>query len=140
VLGAALIVCGAAAQESEFPPETTERARRYTPPPAWKSVEIANYYLRTKKYKAALSRYEEAIKTDPYYAPAYRGLGKVYEKLGLKQKALDAYHRYLDMLPSAKDAEEAKDVHQAIARLKQALSTNRRSSGQQTPPAPPTAE
>jgi hypothetical protein len=35
----------------------------------------------------------------------------------LKQKALEAYQRYLDELPSLKDAQEARDVHEAIARL-----------------------
>jgi tetratricopeptide (TPR) repeat protein len=87
-----------------------------TPSPA-KSVEVGNYYLRRKKLQAALSRFQEAVRTNPHYAPAYLGLGKVYEKLGLKQKALEAYERYLDELPSAKDAEEAKGAQQAVARL-----------------------
>lgn len=101
------------AEESEAPP------KQYHPPPAWKSVEIANYYLRTKKYRAALSRFKEAVQTDPDYAPSYRGLGQVYEKLGFRQKALEAYRKYLDALPSAKEAEQATEVHQSIARLEQ---------------------
>jgi tetratricopeptide (TPR) repeat protein len=89
----------------------------YVTPPAWKSVEIGNFYFRRKSYRGALSRYQEAVRTDPGYAPAYLGLGKVYEKLGRKKKALEAYQRYLDELPSEKQADEAKDVHQAIERL-----------------------
>jgi len=81
-------------------------------------VEIGNFYLRRKDYKGALSRFEEAARTDPNYAPAYLGLGKVYEKTGMKQKALDAYQRYLDLLPSDKDAQDAKDVHRAMERLR----------------------
>ncbi|PYV27705.1 MAG: hypothetical protein DMG27_03155 [Acidobacteria bacterium] len=38
----------------------------YVPPSARKSVEVGNYYLRKKKYNAALSRYQEAVETDPY--------------------------------------------------------------------------
>ncbi len=108
------------AQISEKPAEP-DASLPYRPPPAWTSVEIANYYLKRKKYNAALSRYQEAVRTDPYYPSAYLGLGKVYEKIGMKQKALEAYRKYLDLLPSEKQAEEAKGVHQAIARLEKEL-------------------
>jgi len=89
----------------------------YVAPAPSKSVEVGNFYLRRKNYRGALSRFEEAIQTDPEYAPGYLGLGKVCEKFGLKQRALKAYQRYLDLLPSDRDAEEAKGVHQAITRL-----------------------
>ena len=80
-------------------------------------MEIGDFYMRRRKYNAALSRFQEALKTDPHYAPAYRELGRVYEKMGQWQKSLDAYRKYLDELPSARDAREAKDIHKAIARL-----------------------
>lgn len=93
----------------------------YTPPGAPKSVEIGNYYFRKKQYRAALSRYEEATQTDPYYAQGYLGLGKAYDRIGLKHKALVAYQKYLDLLPSEKQADEAKKVHEAIDRLERGL-------------------
>jgi len=61
------------------------------------------------------------LKDDPHYAPAYLGLGKVYERMKEKQKALDAYERYLDELPSAKEASDARDAQRAIARLRKQL-------------------
>ena len=91
--------------------------RRYVSPSAQKSVEIGDFYLRRKKFKAALSRFQEALTTDPHYALAYRELGKVYEGMGFWQKSLNAYRKYLDELPSARDAREAKSIHKAIARL-----------------------
>lgn len=103
------------AESQEGKPET------YVPPSATKSVEIGNFYFRTKRYNAALGRYQEAVATDPYYADGYLGLGKTYEKLGLKHKALAAYQKYLDLLPSQKQADEAKNVHRAIARLEKAM-------------------
>jgi tetratricopeptide (TPR) repeat protein len=106
--------------------------RPYVSPSAAKSVEIGDYYLRRKKFKAALSRFQEAVKTDPHYAPAYQEMGKVYERIGLRQKALDAYRKYLDELPSAKDARESKLVHKAIARLEKQLSSGGKSSGSQS--------
>ncbi len=115
------------AQITEKPPEP-DVSRPYQPPPAWKSVEIANYYLKRKKYNAALSRYQEAVRTDPYYPDGYLGLGKVYEKIGMRQKALGAYRKYLDLLPSEKQAEQAKGAHQAIARLERELKVTSESS------------
>jgi tetratricopeptide (TPR) repeat protein len=108
-------------QQTQQPIPEPAEDKPYVPPSAAKSVEIANFYFRTKKYNAALSRYEEAVATDPYYAAGYLGLGKTYERLGLKRKALAAYQKYLDLLPSEKQAEEAKSVHQAIERLEKTL-------------------
>jgi len=116
---------------SQPPPVYDDAANdglRYYPPGAAKSVEIGKFYLRRGNYRGALSRFEEARDTDPHYAPAYLGLGKVYEKLGLKQKALDAYRRYLDELPSDKDAMEAHGAQNAIARLEKKLKASRPSS------------
>ena len=103
--------------------------RNYASPSASKSVEIGDFYLRRKKFSAALSRFQEALKTDPHYAPAYRELGKVYEGMGQRQKALDAYRKYLDELPSAKDAREAKNIHKAMARLQKEIVAEGPSSG-----------
>jgi len=88
---------------------------------ATKSVEIGDFYLRRRKYQAALSRFQDALKTDPHYAPAYRELGRTYEKMGQWKKSLDAYQKYLDELPSAKDAREAKEIHRAIDRMKKEI-------------------
>lgn len=126
---------GALAQEGRVWRDPEPDVEPYVPQPAWKSVEVGDYYLKRKKYRAALSRYKEAVQVDPYYAPAYLGLGKVYDKIGLKQKALDGYRKYLDLLPSTKQAEEAKDVHKAIARLERKLKKSKSTPGAQ--PSPP---
>jgi tetratricopeptide (TPR) repeat protein len=104
-------------------PDTSEleATYHYVPPSARQSVEIGNFYFRRKKYRGALSRYEEAARDDPYYAEAYLGLGKVYEKMGKDRDALDAYNKYLDTLPSKKQADEATEVQQAIHRLEREL-------------------
>jgi tetratricopeptide (TPR) repeat protein len=127
----------ARAQEKAAPSDTTDETKPYVSPPAWKSVEIGNFYLRRKKYRAALSRYKEAIATDPYYAQGHLGLGKVYDKLGLKQKALEGYQKYLDLLPSAKEAEQAKDVQNAVARLERQLKSSKRPPPSSSPAAVP---
>ncbi len=120
------VVC---AQKQPAGPAHVDPVRSYAPPSASKSVEIGDYYLRRKKFNAALSRFQEALKTDPHYAPAYRELGKAYEGMGQPQKALDAYRKYLDELPSARDAREDKRIHKAIARLEKELPSGGKSSG-----------
>ncbi len=124
--------CPATPDTQEAAPETL---RPHVPPAASKSVEIGDFYFKRKKYRGALSRYQEAIHTDPYYAPAYLGLGRAYEKMRLDQKALEAYHRYLDALPSTKEAEQAKEAHRAIERLEKKLKDHRPARIQR--PGPP---
>ncbi len=122
ILLASVILPGAlaaACPQSDEP--KAEPSDRYVPPGPRKSVEIGDFYFKRKRYAGALSRYKEAVQADPHYAPAYLGLGKVYEKIGLKQKALEAYQTYLDELPSKKDADEARNVHRAMERLRQEL-------------------
>lgn len=113
-----------------------ESSYHYVPPSARQSVEVGDFYFHKKDYRGAVSRYEEAAKDDPYYAPAYLGLGKVYEKTGDEQKALSAYEKYLNVLPSQKQADEAKDVHKAIRRLQRRLAREhkRRMAAGQTSP------
>ena len=125
------VVC---AQEQQAQPAADygDPVHRYVSPSASKSVEIGDFYLRRKKFNAALSRFQEALKTDPHYAPAFRELGKVYEEMGFWQKALDAYRRYLDELPSAEDAREAKNIHKAIARLEKEIYAVGKSAGDQS--------
>ena len=89
----------------------------YTSPGPKKCVEIGNLYLHRGNLKGALSRFQEAIADNPNYAPAYLGLGRVYERLHEKRKALEAYQRYLDELPTAKQASEAKEAKHAVWRL-----------------------
>ena len=114
------------AQIPEKPPPPTKNNDdwTYTSPGPAKCVEIGNVYLHKGDLKGALSRFQEAVQDNPHYAPAYLGLGKVYERMKENPKALAAYQRYLDELPSAKAAAEAKDAQRAVARLQKELGTN----------------
>jgi tetratricopeptide (TPR) repeat protein len=138
LLAASLASPPAHAQQAAVPidREPDVEVKPYQHPSAQKSVEIGDFYFRRKRYRAALDRYQEAATTNPHYPRAYLGLGKVYEKIGFKQKALASYQRYLDELPSTKDALEAKDAQRAVARLERQLHT--RPTGQSKAPAPQT--
>lgn len=104
-------------QSFNFPPDSPH-----------KCVEVGNFYFRRKDYRGALSRYKQAARENHYYAPAYLGLGKVYEKMGKKHEALAAYHKYLNMLPSQKQADDASGVHKAIQRLERQLRREKKSA------------
>jgi tetratricopeptide (TPR) repeat protein len=114
-----------------------ESSYHYVPPSAKQSVDIGNFYFGRKDYRGALSRYEESVRDDPYYAPAYLGLGKVYEKTGKTQEALAAYQKFLSVLPSKKQADEAKDVHKAIRRLEHQLTREHKRQEAVNQPASP---
>ena len=52
----------------------------------------------------AFSLLQKAKTARPGYAPTYRALGNVYEKLGDHAQARTAFQRYLTLAPNAGDA------------------------------------
>lgn len=112
--------------QSSIPPpppahESVAQYWKYWRPSPEKCVEVGNFYLKKGDLRAAVSRFQQSVKSDPYYAPAYLGLGKAYERLSDNEKALDAYEKYLAELPTSRAAARAKSVHKAIARLKREI-------------------
>jgi hypothetical protein len=53
----------------------------------------------------ALASLRTSLAGNPNYAPTWRGLGLVFEKMGQKDQAKNAYKRYLQLAPTAGDAE-----------------------------------
>jgi hypothetical protein len=58
--------------------------------------------------QGALSSLRTSLAANPNYAPTWRGLGLVFEKMGEKDQARAAYKRYLQLAPSAGDAEQIR--------------------------------
>jgi regulator of sirC expression with transglutaminase-like and TPR domain len=50
-----------------------------------------------------------SLSSNPTFAPTWRGLGVVYEKLGNKGQARAAFKRYLQLAPGAGDADQIRD-------------------------------
>ena len=65
-------------------------------------------YLRGDT-STALTQLKASLEADPNYAPTWRGLGLVYEKINDKDKARAAYHRYLQLAPNAGDADNIRN-------------------------------
>lgn len=82
----------------------------WDPHKAAKDVEVGEYYLRLKNYRAALERFNHALVYKPDDAEATYELAYTQEKLDLLSLADQNYRKYLQILPNgpkAKDAEEA---------------------------------
>src|SRR5215475_1877159 len=47
--------------------------------------------------------YRRAAELEPNYAPAWRGLGELFEKQKLSQQSVEAYRKYLELQPAAMD-------------------------------------
>lgn len=116
---------GSARPRPEAAPDanaTDEKAfSAYDPHKAMKDVEVGNFYLKQKNYRAALERFNDALRSKPDDAEAIYGLAVTQEKLDLSDNARKNYSKYLEILPHgprAKDCEEALkrlEAHEASA-------------------------
>jgi tetratricopeptide (TPR) repeat protein len=94
--------------EEQDPPEEDESLKpteyTFNPLQAEKEVRVGNFYFKKGSFKAAARRYREATRWDPTSAEAYRRLGQAEEKLKDDKAAREAYAKYLEIAPDAKDA------------------------------------
>jgi tetratricopeptide (TPR) repeat protein len=75
---------------------------------------LAYVYSQQGKFDQALSELKVLLKINPDFAMAYYQLGAIYEKLGQKEEAVDAYRSYIEMQPNGSEAVEAR---QSIEKL-----------------------
>ncbi len=98
--------------QEQVPPEEDESLKPkeypFNPLEAENDVKVGNFYFKQGKYKAALNRFREATRYNPSYPEAFLRLGDAEEKMGDKQAAHDAYQKYLELAPDAKNAETIK--------------------------------
>jgi Tfp pilus assembly protein PilF len=120
-LALGLMACAmAAAQErpqAQEPPEEDEALREkeysFNPLQASKELKIGLFYLKKGSLKAAANRFAEATKWDPTSAEAWLKLGETRERLKDKDGAREAYAKYLEAAPDAKNATAIKKKIQA---------------------------
>ena len=92
------------------PPEEDESLKpeefALNPLEAQKNITAGDYYFKTKKnYHAAARRYLRATKWDPGSPEAFLKLGESQEKLNDHAAAREAYEKYLELSPGAKNAD-----------------------------------
>ena len=102
----------------QLPPEEDASAKpkeySFNPLQAEKEMQTGKFYLHRGKYRPAAERFREAARWNPTLAEAWEWLGEAEEKGHDKKAAREAYSKYLEMAPDAKDA---KEIKKKIAKL-----------------------
>jgi tetratricopeptide (TPR) repeat protein len=86
----------------------------FNPLQSQKSIEVGDHYLRNGKYQGAANRYLDATMWNDGNAEAWLKLGKAEEKLKDAKAAKDAYAKYLEIAPEAKDASAIRKKLQSL--------------------------
>jgi TolA-binding protein len=87
----------------------------YNPMKALKAIEVGDFYFKQAQYKAAISRYQEALDFKPHDAEATFKLGEALNKTGDTAGATENFEAYLKILP---DGPYAKKARTALDKLK----------------------
>ena len=95
----------------------------FDPLHAQRSLDVGRFYLNKGSYDAAIDRFIEASNYQPSLAAPWKMLGEAYEKKHEYMKAVDAYNKYLNLLPRAPDA----------AKIRKAISDLAEKSAQESP-------
>jgi serine/threonine-protein kinase len=82
--------------------QARKAARRAAADPAELYSEGARLYVRDDLVQAR-RKFQKAVNVSPRFAPAYRGLGLVYERAGDKARAIRSFQNYLRLAPYAPD-------------------------------------
>jgi tetratricopeptide (TPR) repeat protein len=87
----------------------------FDPFKAGKDDEVGLFYFKQKNYKAALARYQDALKWKDNDAEANFKIAECQEKLNNPSEAALHYQAYLKILPHGP---YAKDAQKALSKLK----------------------
>jgi len=96
----------------ELPPEEDASAKpkeySFNPLQAENELKVGEYYMKKGKFRAAAQRFREATLWNPTFGGAFERLGAAEEKAHEKKAAREAYAKYLEVVPDAKDAEDVR--------------------------------
>ena len=96
---------------------TTDRSNRNAAPKppdhqetAKEDIDVGSYYLSTKNWRAALSRYQSALILDPENPDVYWGLAEAQRNLKDFASARANYEKLLDYDPDNRRAKDARKL------------------------------
>jgi hypothetical protein len=100
--------------DTDIGPARGRKGRGAAPPEHHESAaddeKVADYYLTSKNWKAALSRYESAVVLDPENPEVYWGMGEAQRHLGKMAEAKAAYEKLVEYDPDSKHGKEARKI------------------------------
>lgn len=103
-----------AMDNAENPPDSVNEMHAWDPHKAAKDIEVGDFYFKRKNYRAAESRYREALYYKNNDAEATFRLAICMEKLQRPDDAVAEFQSYLRILPNGSKSEDAR---RAIERL-----------------------
>ena len=109
--------------DAEMSPDVQE-FHPWDPHKAIKDIEIGDFYLKRKNYRAALDRYQEALVWKPNDAIANFRMAQCFEKLNQPEEARTHYEEYLRILPHGPLSAEAQ---KGLEKLKSVTEKNQAS-------------
>jgi tetratricopeptide (TPR) repeat protein len=98
-------------EEEQLPDEdaiATAKVYSFNPLQAQKEVRTGDFYFKKGSYRAAATRFREATRWNPTFALAWLRLGDAAEKQNDGKTVAEAYAKYLELQPDAKNAAEIK--------------------------------
>jgi tetratricopeptide (TPR) repeat protein len=102
------------AKPEEEPPPPDEdaaanaRVYSFNPLQAQKEVRTGEFYFKKGSYRAAATRFREATRWNPTFAQAWLRLGDCAEKQNDGKTVAEAYGKYLELQPDARNAAEIR--------------------------------
>ncbi len=90
------------------PPEEDESLAKkeyaFNPIQAANEVKVGDYYFKKGNFRAAISRYKEALLWNQGCADAWRRLGDAHDKMKDPAAAREAWKKYVEIEPDGKYA------------------------------------
>ena len=114
-------------REEQAPPDEDQmnEAKIYVfnPVQAKKELSAGEFYFKTRHdFRAASYRFREATKWNPGFAEAWLRLGDAAEKQNDRKTVVEAYGKYLELQP---DAKNAADIRKKLEKAKPATSASK---------------
>lgn len=80
-------------------------------------LTLGNAYLREGEQETALHHLREAVRLDPDYSAAWKGLGRLLAETGGREEALEIYRRGLEVAERQGDMQVVRELKVFIRRL-----------------------
>jgi tetratricopeptide (TPR) repeat protein len=99
-------------EEGQLPPEEDKskipQQYSFNPLQSKKEVTVGEFYFKKSDFKAAVGRFREATKWNDGNAEAWLRLGDAEDRMKDLKAAREAWEKYLQLAPDAKNAAEVR--------------------------------